>query len=972
MLPRGMELDMPAVVAPLIIEGLLSAGVAFGAASFIASTVLPLAASFVLSSLAGSLAPKPKRRGLGDRATGRQEMIRSAIVPRRTIYGTAMVSGPIVHAQTHGTAEGIPNAYLSLIVALAGHEVDAIEEVWLGDERGRFLADGITLGSPFSTRAKADPGNPDIILNPKGVDFAEAHRHLGALNQAADSRLVADAGGKWTVNHRLRGIAYVHARLLFDRAGTLFADGVPKIRCKVRGRKVLDTRNSITAWSNNPALIVHDYLTTTLGVGPSEIELASVDAAANVCDELVALKAGTTQKRYTCDGTVDADERPADVLRDLLGAMAGTLVYAGGRFHLHAGAAATPSLTLGEADMAGPIVVHPRIARRELYNGVKAIYVDRKHDWQPRAAPVVSAPGYVAEDGGATIVHSLDLPFTTDAATAQRLGKIQLLRARQGIAVELPVRLVGLGLSAWDTVGIDNARLGWNGKSFRVVGWRLEDDLTVGLSLREESDAAWAWSASEESEVDPAPDTDLPSPFTVPAPGAISVTETLEVTASGAFVTRLTITIDPVPDGFRVGYEAQIKKSSVTAWSNLGRGEAERFEYAGAVDGESYDIRVRTQNSIGQFSDWTQVTYVVAGQTAPPEDVTGFAVNIRGAEALLAWNAVGDVDLSHYRVRWASALVAATWAGAIDLVGKVARPATSVTVPALIGTYLIKAVDLKGNESVNAAAIITTIAGVAGLNVVSTIAEDPTFGGTHSSTTATGGVLKLDTAALFDSGVGNFDDGQGLFDSGSGTIASEGTYTFAGSLDLGQVFTSRLTAALTVTAESGALLFDSGAGNFDDGVGLFDGEMPSQVNARVQVRTTLDNPGGSPTWTAWADMVVGDYRARGFQFRVKLTSEDAQATPLVSALSVTVDMPDRTAEEHDVASGAGAKVVTFPGGAFRVVPAIGVSAQGLATGDFYEITAKSASGFTITFKNSGGSPVSRTFDYIARGYGVAA
>jgi len=146
------------------------------------------------------------------------------------------------------------------------------------------------------------------------------------------------------------------------------------------------------------------------------------------------------------------------------------------------------------------------------------------------------------------------------------------------------------------------------------------------------------------------------------------------------------------------------------------------------------------------------------------------------------------------------------------------------------------------------------------------------------------------------------------------------------------------------------------------------------VNARVQVRTTLDDPGGAPTWAAWADLVVGDYRARGFQFRVKLTSEDAQATPLVSALSVTVDMPDRTTEEHDVASGAGAGglVVTFPGGAFRVVPAVAVSGQNMATGDFFEIVAKSASSVTIRFKNSGGTVVSRTFDYLAKGYGVAA
>jgi hypothetical protein len=53
---------------------------------------------------------------------------------------------------------------------------------------------------------------------------------------------------------------------------------------------------------------------------------------------------------------------------------------------------------------------------------------------------------------------------------------------------------------------------------------------------------------------------------------------------------------------------------------------------------------------------------------------------------------------------------------------------------------------------------------------------------------------------------------------------------------------------------------------------------------------------------------------------------------------------------------------------FISTPAIGVSAQGLATGDFYEITSKSTNGFDITFKNSGGTAISKTFDYIAKGY----
>jgi hypothetical protein len=104
-----------------------------------------------------------------------------------------------------------------------------------------------------------------------------------------------------------------------------------------------------------------------------------------------------------------------------------------------------------------------------------------------------------------------------------------------------------------------------------------------------------------------------------------------------------------------------------------------------------------------------------------------------------------------------------------------------------------------------------------------------------------------------------------------------------------------------------------------------------------------------------------------------MTSRDAQASPSISSLSVTVDMPDRVTSGDDITSGtdAGGKVVNFVP-AFKAVPALGIAAQNLTSGDYYEIVSKTASGFTIRFKNSGGTVVDRTFDYTAVGYGEQA
>jgi CBS domain-containing protein len=93
----------------------------------------------------------------------------------------------------------------------------------------------------------------------------------------------------------------------------------------------------------------------------------------------------------------------------------------------------------------------------------------------------------------------------------------------------------------------------------------------------------------------------------------------------------------------------------------------------------------------------------------PPADVTGFAINIVGTSAYLTWDAVPDLDLSHYVIRHSRATTGATYAKATDLLTKVPRPAVSAVAPAMTGTYFIKAVDKSGYESANSTEIVALI-----------------------------------------------------------------------------------------------------------------------------------------------------------------------------------------------------------------------------------------------------------------------
>ena len=205
-----------------------------------------------------------------------------------------------------------------------------------------------------------------------------------------------------------------------------------------------------------------------------------------------------------------------------------------------------------------------------------------------------------------------------------------------------------------------------------------------------------------------------------------------------------------------------------------------------------------------------------------------------------------------------------------------------------------------------------------------------------------------------------------------GDVPAEGYYYFTDqSIDLGAVYTSRVTASYSSTAVSVTDLFDLTAGNFDSNSGLFDGTDISDANASVEIRITTDDPAGTPTWGTWTHMLVGDYYARGMQFRMKLTSANTSHNVQVDSLSITVDMPDttkrQTGVQGDTGTNNGTSIITYST-PFKATPTVGVTLQNADTGDYWTISSSSSTGFTITFFNSSNTATQKTFNWVSTGY----
>ena len=598
---------MPAVVAGSAIGAGL--GWAMGAGAFGTLFVQNLA----LGLVSKALAPKPPTPERRDNTVTAREPASS----RKIVYGRTRVGGTIVYLESTGD----DNKYLHLVVAIAGHEIDAYEKVYFDDQ---LVWDGGSYQDDWD-------------------DHVRLNFHEGSDSQPANANLVSESSS-WTNEHRLRGVAYIYARLKYDQ--DRYSSGIPNITATVRGKKVLDPRSGVTSWSFNPALCIRDYLLDPkygIGVDAAELNASSFNAAANLCDELVATSSGS-QSRYTLDGVIDTASTPKDNLEGMLTSCAGSLVYSGGEFFLFGSAYKTPTITLDESVVTGSMSIQTRKSRRELFNAVKGIFSSEADNYVLTDYPAIVSSTYQAEDGG-EIYLDVDLPYTTNPIRAERIAKLSLLRTRQQITATIPCNLSALRLKAGDTVMINNARFGWTNKVFEIINLRLSADesgaLGVELQVIETAPAVYDWTTDDEIDFVPGQPTTLATPASVIPPTITSLTPGAETQGDGT--TRSFIDVEWTNnDAFSAQFEVQFQTGLSPFQSIVTRNTY--FRIYDVLPDSSYVIRVRAINNLGARSEFDTESSVAIGDPDGPAAPSNFSVDTDLTSFVLTWDVPTDLD----------------------------------------------------------------------------------------------------------------------------------------------------------------------------------------------------------------------------------------------------------------------------------------------------------------------------------------
>ncbi len=541
---------MPQAIAAVLVGAGVGATVAT-----VAAYAITLVGTLALSSYQKRKAERVARAQFDAAQVDRMANVPTTVGSRELVLGRVRKGGNVFFR----TSVGQYKELFVQCIAIAAHEIDAIEHVYFNGEPVDLNALGQVTTAPygqaatistqkisFSTTVVLDfdplPGSVSAIESPIGLtgghevrcsvdgrtvtiidplpgwyftvyyqyagfnSFARIRFHYGEPGQQADPELVAMLPGVWTNDHRVSGVAYLVCHFAYN--DTAFPSGLPNVTVLMRGAKVYDPRAGVVRWTENPALMMRHVVThPQFGKrsGMTASEDARIIAAANACDTLIDYGAGAVAM-FRAASVFPFGAAPRDVLDDLSQAMGGEWAYANGEYFVRAGVYQLPVMFLDDADLAvvrrgsnGAVSQSPISINphRERNDTFNTVAI---RIWD-QAANYVETPitplraDAFVDDDGAVLTQEVTMPAVFSAAQAYHIAGIMLRDSRDPLTVSLPFKMRAYPLEIFDTVALTLSRYGWAMKQYRILARTFSPEGSVLLTLKETNYQIYAYGA---------------------------------------------------------------------------------------------------------------------------------------------------------------------------------------------------------------------------------------------------------------------------------------------------------------------------------------------------------------------------------------------------------------------------------------------------------------------------------------------
>lgn len=605
---------------------------------------------------------------------------------------------------------------LFAVHALRGHKIKSVNRYWLHDDEVTIDVNGYvqTLGKRYADNS------------------VRIFSRLGQVPETPYSPIVDMLGaeGIWTNNHRGDGqasAAMICINGSAERQQRKFPFGAPVLSVETDDALVWDPRDpaqdqedpSTWVWSRNSALIMlwhqcfnefghrRDYTRAILPVLDMWIE------EADICDELVPLNGGGTERRYECNGFDTTENDPKAATNAILASCDGwicergdgALLFTVGKFR------ESRVATLSDEDIVGHNVQYGVLFEDEINRLIPKFtypaigYATSDTDFFEDTAAQLEAGRVLAQDANYQWVHQW--------RQARRLGKRDWLRLQEKVSGSLDVRLSGINAVYARWIRLDTPKMmpRLNGKLIenrKAVLSLLQGGFSMTITQHPENIDAWD-ETTDEGQQPPVPPKPNAEDIITPVINLVQA-----VASGGSVYIRVRIedpdddTLDPV-----VRYRV-----SDTGGGTPGPWVTQTFNDPTPSGGyitlttqtvpadTDIDVEVAFRASDGDIGNYTPTeTVFAAADPTPPPAVTNVSI-ITGVagQVTINWRAPNSSRYDAAKVRWNTVDDRATATYNAPAESGSANGNYSRTIPLSAGTYYawISSVNHSGVEQIQA------------------------------------------------------------------------------------------------------------------------------------------------------------------------------------------------------------------------------------------------------------------------------
>lgn len=524
---------------------------------------------------------------------------------RQRVYGRCRTGSDIIYKRSWGDDSEI----YTLLISVAGHQVHAIPEVYIGDVKVTLDADGWVQDEPWKSAARKLSASAAVTLNGSGAGSvtlphspwagsvsvvqntggdsstlaytvsgntvsitggqpgaatvfyqhasAASHcrirKYLGGPAQNLYPELVADFPDLQPTD-RFAGDAMLRVDMVYSTEA--WSGSVPPITAVVEGLALLDPRTGTTAYSTNPALFARDWSLYAHGGGlqPGELVDDSFQAAANVCDishsftvlDAAGAPSTVVDKLYRGGIVCRLEGNPEAYLAEMCEAMGGRYGWSGARLIVVAGAWRAPVLHIDESWFAAAESISI-VPEGEEADAINTQTATIADEAHDYIVTALAplAPAAYLTADGKERANEIEMQGVQTAYHAQHIQGVLMREARQGLSFAAALKPIGLVLDVFDVVTISIAELGWVAKPFEVQSASFALSGAMPFTFKETAAAIYDPDAGF-TDLGWSDNTHLPDPAQVPLITGLAAQSGTTALQDGSILTRTQISWAPL------------------------------------------------------------------------------------------------------------------------------------------------------------------------------------------------------------------------------------------------------------------------------------------------------------------------------------------------------------------------------------------------------------------------------------------